>query len=130
MAEAMILRISTPEATLLEATGVISIQVRIADLGSIGIHPGHAPLLAETAGGPLRYSDQAGDHSVHVEPGILEVRSTEVDVLTSGAQTADQAEGVLLADGQQFDRLARALLARLRAGPDAYAEPDMEAGDR
>lgn len=130
MAESLTLRVSTPEATLLEAAGVRSAQVRLADGGSIGIRPGHAPLLAETVAGPVAYTDDAGEHTFYAGPGILEVHRDGVDVLTTGSQAAREAEGVPLADRQRFDRLARSLLGRLRADPAAYGGPDRVEGER
>jgi F0F1-type ATP synthase epsilon subunit len=115
----MHLKVWAPSETLLEAHGVSSVRAQLADGGSIGIRPGHTPLLAVTVSAPLRYIDQAGEHSLELEGGLLRVESGGVVIFTSGlarhsaeagASTGEPPES---ADDEHFGRLARALL---RAG--------------
>jgi len=77
------LMVLTPARTLLEVEGVAWVQVRLSDGGPIGIYPGHAPLLAETVTAPLRYADEAGEHTLGLEAGILQVDRDGVTVFTS-----------------------------------------------
>jgi F-type H+-transporting ATPase subunit epsilon len=83
----------TPVQTLLTATDVAWAQIQLADGGPIGIYPGHAPLLAETVDGPLRYADESGEHSLHLRAGILSISQDGVTVLTAGqAQDGSEAD--------------------------------------
>jgi F0F1-type ATP synthase epsilon subunit len=89
----------TPVKTLIEATGVAWVQIQLADDGAIGIYPGHAPLLAETVDGQLRYADESGEHSLGLLAGILSTNLEGVTVLTAGRVEAEsvvewEAEGV------------------------------------
>lgn len=124
----MRLRVSTPEETWLDASDVSQVQAWLADGGSIGIRPGHAPLLAETVPGPLHYADADGEHRVDLDRGILRVHEGGVDLFAS----ADgPAEGLLDVDEKEerFERLARALLQMLRADPGAYSEGQEARGE-
>jgi len=91
------LSVLTPAQTLLDAQEVAWVQARLADSGSVGIYPGHAPLLAETIAAPLRYADPSGVHTLDLEAGFLQVEGEGVTIFTSGQgqpagprQTAEQ----------------------------------------
>ncbi len=111
----------TPEAALLDVADVAWVQLHLAGGSSVGIYPGHAPLLAETQPGALRYATTAGgEETVALEAGILQVLRGRVTVFTSGRLDAPRT---LPADGTgHFDRLAKALLAGLGAEPSAVQE--------
>jgi len=122
------LTVLTPTETLLDVEGVAWVQSHLADGGGIGIYPGHAPLLAETATAPLRYASPSGEHTLDLEAGILQVDGDGVMVFTSGpAQTFQVSETARLSlragdslkssevsEDAHFDRLARVLLSTMR----------------
>ena len=126
----------TPAQTLLDAGNVAWVQVRLADGGGIGVYPGHAPLLAETLTAPLRYADPAGEHTLDLEAGILEIRQDSVRVFTNGpARDEDKANidraSVDIADldrasDARFDRLAQALLDTLQEQADEVLGVDID----
>lgn len=118
------LTVLTPARTLLNVEGAAWVQARLADGGGIGIHPGHAPLLAETVTAPLRYADPSGEHTLDLEAGILQIKRGGVTVFTSGpaqpregVQTDGSPEPSQGSEDARFDRLAQALLATMRAQP-------------
>lgn len=79
------LTVLTPAGALLDVTDVAWVQVPLADGGSVGIYPGHAPLLAETRQAPLRYATAVGEHRTEeFEVGILQVMDHQVLLLTTG----------------------------------------------
>ena len=110
MAKTLRLRVLTPAEICLDATQVAGVQAQLVD-GSIGIRPGHAPLLAELASGPLRYADETGDHILTLAGGILQVDQAGVTIYAGGLVSSDvisdqSAQG-------RFDRLTKMLLAVL-----------------
>jgi F-type H+-transporting ATPase subunit epsilon len=115
MSKRLYLTVMTPAKTLLDAKEVLWVQARLTDGGTIGIYPGHAPLLAETVIGQLRYTDPSGEHVLDLKAGILQVDEDGVAVLTSGlVQISEIVETPEISD-VRFDRLAQALLAALQA---------------
>jgi len=80
----MKLLVLTPEKTLLETEKTARVRLVLADGGSIGIHPGHHPLLAETRSGPVAYGEDDYTEAVHVRAGILYVEPDQVTIYTSG----------------------------------------------
>lgn len=116
--EPLHLVVLAPTETLLEADRVEWVRAQLADGAPIGIYPGHAPLLAETQSAPLRYADARGEHALDLAPGFLWVGQDQVTVLThgDGFELERERQG---AEDARFDRLARELLTRLRAEPDA-----------
>jgi F0F1-type ATP synthase epsilon subunit len=82
------LQVLTPSESTLDVGGVRWVRLELSDGGRISIWPGHGPLLAETGGGPVRYQDGAGEHSVMVSPGILRVSPGRVCIFTSVASPA------------------------------------------
>jgi F0F1-type ATP synthase epsilon subunit len=109
MAEPLRLRVMTPTVTLLDVQGVTNVRVQLADGGSIGLRPGHAPLLAETIAAPLEYSVGEAEHHFDTQAGILFVDTGTATIFTSGSgeyEIVDPGAG-------KFDRLANELLNRL-----------------
>ena len=76
------LRILSPEGPILEVDGAASINVPLVDGGGIGIRPGHAPLIAETVQGPVRYQTPDEEDQIEVMSGILEISDNVVTILT------------------------------------------------
>ncbi len=114
--EPLRLTVLTPVEVLVEAVNVQWVQARLADGGGIGIYPGHAPLLAETVAASLRYADDAGEHNVALGAGVLQVDESGVTLLVGQQTRPTPAEGATqTAEHARFDRLARKLLAELRA---------------
>jgi len=77
------LRVMTVDGVLLEAAGVHWVKAELADGMGIGIWPGHAPLLAETARAPLRFADSLGEHTILIGEGILHIDAGKVTVYTA-----------------------------------------------
>ena len=80
----MELIVLTPEATLLEIGGVERIRIPLTDGGSLGIHPGHHPLLAETREGRVEYGEEEYTESIQLRAGILRVAQNRATIYTSG----------------------------------------------
>jgi F-type H+-transporting ATPase subunit epsilon len=109
MAKRHYLTVLTPDETLLDAD-VAWVQLRLADGGGIGIYPGHAPLLAETAAGPLRYADESGEHALELEAGVLEVHRSGLTLFTSGTAPPGERAAAREDERLPYRRLIRELL--------------------
>ena len=117
MGKTLHLRVLTPAETVIDIEEVAWMQARLADGGGISIYPGHAPLIAETIAAPLRYADRVGEQTLDLGAGILVVDTDGATVFTSGEiQPGDDGEAWTDPEAQ-FDRLAQALLATMRAQP-------------
>ena len=114
MVRTLELRVTNPVTTLLAVAEAEWVHVRLANGTGLTVYPGHAPLLAETVSGPLRYTDGDDEHAFQVSAGILQIAAEEVKVLTSG-----QAEGekgswpCAVSEEHRFERLARQLQGKL-----------------
>ena len=62
---------------------VKALTVKLEDGSSLGILPGHAPLIAATGEGPLQYTNNEGKHEVYVKAGIMTVKHNLVSILTT-----------------------------------------------
>jgi F0F1-type ATP synthase epsilon subunit len=121
------LRVLTPAETLLRVEAARWVYVRLADGAGISIHPGHAPLLAETITASLRYADASGEHGFDARAGILHIEGENVTVFTSGESEPAQARRPSTAsEERRFDRLARELRARLETEGKNILERDRE----
>lgn len=119
------LSVQTPAERLLELDGVAWVQVELAD-GSIGIWPGHAPLVAETVRASLRWADAQGEHRRALEAGVLEIAHNRVTIMTMGFASREDREHVAEGAGTEaaFARLLRAFLSGI--GPYSKAVEDEE----
>ena len=119
MIEPLHLVVLTPVEMLLDVESIQQIQVWLADAGGLSIYPGHAPLLAETMGGEVRYTDNDGTHEIELEPGVLRITRERVMILVPGVLQRDQ-EALVPPDAERearFERLAATLLEALRKEP-------------
>ena len=117
VAKSLHLRVWTPDEVILDIEQVDWVNLELADGGSIGIRPGHAPLMAETLTAPVYFEDESGEHLLFLEAGILQIERTRVTVLTHGLANVEDSENQPDEDETRFDRLARALFAMLNAQP-------------
>jgi len=109
--EAIQLDIVTPEKRL--ASVSVDEVVLPGSEGSMGVLPGHAPLLTGLDIGQLMYRKGREKHYVAVARGFAEVLGDRVTVL---AEVAERAEEI---DAQRAERARDRALERLRGrGPD------------
>jgi len=106
------LKIITPEGMTLEKDQLTSINVRLSGSSPIGIRPGHAPLIAETAKGHLKYRDASDIYEIDLYAGVLEVRNNQVTILTAGEMNKIEGEGIASSIAK-YDRLMQTLIEQV-----------------
>jgi len=67
----------------LELEQVERLQVWLEDGSWLGIRPGHAPMIAATGDGELKYRKDDQDQTVPVKAGILTLSDNLVSILTT-----------------------------------------------
>lgn len=67
----------------LELEQVEQLQVQLEDGSWLGIHPGHAAMIAATGDGLLKYRKDEQDQTVAVKAGILTLSDNLVSILTT-----------------------------------------------
>lgn len=64
-----------------------------AEMGEVGIAPGHAPLVTKMGPGEVRVKDTEGNESAfYVSGGLLEIQPKVVTVLSDTAQRAEDLD--------------------------------------
>ncbi len=64
-----------------------------AEMGEVGIAPGHAPLITKMGPGEVRVKDTEGNESAfYVSGGMLEIQPKVVTVLSDTAQRAEDLD--------------------------------------
>lgn len=102
------LKIVTPERVLLQTEA--EAVVVPAELGYLGVLPGHAPLLSALKPGVVRYRREGQVRRLAVSGGFMEVAANRVVVL---ADTAELAEEIDVARAQRAkERAVRRLRER------------------
>ncbi len=84
MADAITLRILTPERIVLDTTAS-SIRFPGVD-GSIGVLPRHAPMVAALDAGELLYRHEGKEEHFFVSGGFAEVRDNTVRIVTDACE--------------------------------------------
>ncbi|NLG83661.1 MAG: F0F1 ATP synthase subunit epsilon [Firmicutes bacterium] len=107
MRKTILLEIVTPTRT--ELTRQVEYVVAPTPKGSIGILPGHAPLLTELTIGVLRFTAQGETTYMAVSEGYMEVTPEKVIVLAEAAELPEEID------------VERALAAKRRAEERLYA---------
>ena len=107
------LQILSPEKDFLDVDAAL-VQLKLKDGKSIGILPGHAPLIAATERGKIRYDSADGDQNeIDVSSGILWIRKNEVMILMNFEQSADV---VFEGDELSLDRFMEQTMISLLSG--------------
>jgi F-type H+-transporting ATPase subunit epsilon len=102
VATSFALSIVTPERTVLNGDAS-SLQVMAVE-GSLGVLPGHAPLLAQLGAGECVVRLVSGEnHTLAVAGGFLDVSASRVTVLADTAEFSDEIDA-----GRAEAALARA----------------------
>jgi F0F1-type ATP synthase epsilon subunit len=117
MPDGFSLLVVTPESRLLERDNLTWVRAKLVD-GEIGILARHAPLLAETVDGALRYGNGEEAHVIRLYAGILKVSRDGVTVFTSGLLEAPEDEMEPKPAPVLFSRLTATLLNQEQVGKD------------
>jgi len=90
-------------------SGLVEGLVAHGNLGDLGIHPGHAPLITDLKPGPVRLTKSGGEEEIfYISGGILEVQPSMVKVL---ADTAVRAHDIDEAAAQEALKAAEQALS-------------------
>ncbi len=115
------LEIVTPDRLVVSET--VDEVVLPGSEGSLGVLPGHAPLLTGLAAGELRYRTGGSTRRLAVAGGFAEVLAHRVSVLASACERAEEIDE---AQAREDRDRARADLSR----PGAGAAEVARAGER
>ena len=110
--ERLHLKILTPDGIILERNSLTAVNVPLADGLPIGIRPGHAPLIAETVKGSVKYRSLSSEEEVELHAGVLEIRENVIMILTAGKVSTTPPE-ISTQPEKQFDRLMQTLIDKL-----------------
>jgi F0F1-type ATP synthase epsilon subunit len=115
VADPLRLVVWTPSERLIDAEQVEWVHLELVDDRTLTIWPRHAPLLAETAAGAVRYADLEGTHTVDLLSGVVHVRNDVVSLYLPGTLGSAVGEDAQPIKGEEtgFERLARTMLRAL-----------------
>ncbi len=99
-----ILTVVTPERRVFQET-VNMVIVRTTD-GEMGVLPGHIPLVAPLAIGPLRIKTGDDERKAAVNGGFIEVTAQQVTILSESAEMEEEID-VARAESARQRALAR-----------------------
>lgn len=102
------LKVLSPEKIILEEHQLRAVIIPLADGAPIGIHPGHAPLIAETAQGAIQYRSGYSEKKLNLHAGVLSVRENRIVVLTAG-EAEETFDPVGNSSSSKYDRLMQTL---------------------
>lgn len=110
MTQTMVLKVLTPDKTVLEKT-INSMRVLLPD-GWWGILPGHAPMISYIDSGTVHYTIDKVKRYIALYKGTIEVKPdpeehTRVQILTSAAEEGDDLEVVQENLDRQADELKK-----------------------
>ena len=101
----MRLIIQTAEEVLFDEENIGDIRLPMGGGGSIGVHPGHHPLIGEIGRGRVLYGQDELIEETAVEAGIVLVENDVITIFTSGWLEEDQLSGSPV-PVENLDRLA------------------------
>jgi len=111
------LKILSPEGTILKADSLYSVNIPLADDCPIGIRPGHAPLIAKTAQGLVRFHSAEGESHIELHAGVLDIKDGLVIILTPGKVSATPLE-ITEKTETAYDRLMGSLIEKINLNLD------------
>ncbi len=99
-----VLTVVTPERRVFQET-VNMVIVHTVD-GEMGVLPGHIPLIAPLAIGPMRIKTGDDEHKAAINGGFIEVTAEQVIILSESAEMAEEID-VVRAEAARQRALAR-----------------------
>lgn len=99
-----VLTVITPERIVLQEN-VSMVIVRTVD-GEIGVLPGHIPLVAPLAIGPMRIKSGEEERNAAINGGFIEITGRQVTILCESAELAEEID-VARAESAKQRALAR-----------------------
>jgi len=108
----LVLKVITPEGIILQKAHLNAINIPLAGVSSIGVRPGHAPLIAETARGTVRYRDAESKETINLHSGVLEIKNNLVTILTTGEIEKTSLEASESTENK-YDRLMQTLVKQI-----------------
>ena len=112
MPSLLTLKILTPESVILDVSEIQAVTIPLGDGGSIGIRPGHAPLIAETHQGVVKYRNETEDMEIALFAGGLDIRDNVITILTAGEDN-QQKKGAFYDSDKKYERLLQTLISQL-----------------
>jgi F0F1-type ATP synthase epsilon subunit len=112
MPSLLTLKILTPESVILDVSEIQAVTIPLGDGGSIGIRPGHAPLIAETHQGVVKYRNETEDMEIALFAGVLDIRDNVITILTAGEDN-QQKKGAFYDSDKKYERLLQTLISQL-----------------
>ena len=91
-------------------SGLVEFVAVPAEMGEVGIYPGHAPFIARLKPGPVRMSvpDREEREIVYVSGGMLEVQPGRVTILSDLAlPETEMAEDRLMEEGMRVEKIMK-----------------------
>lgn len=113
--KSLTLQVFTPNGLIHEVKNLVSINIPLANGYPIGIHSGHAPLIAGTVDGSIRYRNDDQEAELNLLAGILEVRDDIVIIFTAG-KLGEGLTNQVTSEETEFDRLMNTLVGKLQPG--------------
>ena len=107
------LKVLSPEGAIIEIDNLTAVNVPLADGGSIGVREGHAPLIAETIRGTVRYRTEQNEDEVKLHAGVLDIRNNIVTIITTGEDKEISPEGEQPST-TPYDRLMQTLIKTIQ----------------
>lgn len=114
----------TPEGVLIQLDSLNAVNVPLADGAPIGIHPGHAPLIAETTLGTVTCRSQTDEHKIELFPGILSIRDNIVTILTAG-RADEESKDKIVPEAAEYERLMQTLVNKMTSPKESESDANV-----
>jgi F0F1-type ATP synthase epsilon subunit len=122
-ASPLVLKVLSPEGIILEENNLTAVNIPLVDGARIGVRPGHAPLIAETDAGTIKYRSENLEKQIRLHAGVLDIRNNIIIVLTAGEIVSTQ-ETMSVSAPSEYDRLMQTLIRQIQ--PDLGDETRQE----
>lgn len=107
------LKVFTPNGLLYEFTELSTINVPLANGYPLGVLPGHAPLIAGTAQGKVRFSGNNKNGALSFHAGILSIRDNVIIIFTAG-ELGETNQSQAKEEDIKYNRLMETLVNTLQ----------------
>jgi len=105
----LILKIISPQGVILEKEDLSAVNIPLLDQIPIGIRLGHAPLIAETSNGTLKYRSIGEENEIEIYAGVVKIRNNIITILTSG-EVSHKEDELFQTELVTYDRLMKTLI--------------------
>ena len=110
--KSIFLRVMSPEGIIHEYENLTAVNIPLVNGYTLGVRPGHAPIIGETRQGKIVYRSNTSESQLELHGGVFELRNDEITIFAAG-EVIELDSDLSSPTEISYDRLMQNLLGKM-----------------